>query len=145
MAPMQKRAWWGLGMGLALGLAFIIVFFTMGGVTEFDRNANFRITVDVLAISALVINLVIVNVPIRRKEIADERDRKIIEWAPRVQWMAVIFTLAAWTIGLTENYHQTGMIPAAYLYVVFLSTLVISTVAQTAGILIGYWRMDRNA
>jgi putative transcriptional regulator len=47
----------------------------------------------------------------------------------------------AWTIGLTEVYHGTGQKPTAYLFVIFLSVLVVSTLAQSAGILIGYWRM----
>jgi hypothetical protein len=145
MAPMQKRAWWGLAAGLAFAAAFIIVFFTMGGVAKFDVNANFRLIVDALAIGALVINLVIVNAPMRRRGMVDERDIKIIDRAPRVQWLAAIFTLVAWTIGLTERYHATGLVPSVYLYVVFLSVLVVSTIAQSAGILLGYWRMDRNA
>jgi hypothetical protein len=145
MAPMQKRAWWGLAVGLAFAVAFIIVFFTMGGVAKFDTNAGFRLIVDALAIGALVVNLVVVNVPLRRRGMADERDIKIIDWAPRVQWLAAIFTLVGWTIGLTERYHETRLVPSVYLYVVFLSILVVSTIAQSGGILLGYWRMDRNA
>jgi hypothetical protein len=144
MAPMQKRAWWGLGAGLVFAAAFIIVFFTMGGIARFDSNTNFRLIIDALAIGALVINLVVVNVPMRWRGMADERDIKIIDWAPRVQWLAVIFTLVAWTIGLTERYHATGLVPSVYLYVLFLSVLIVSTIAQSAGILLGYWRMDRN-
>jgi hypothetical protein len=144
MAPLQKRAWWGLGLGLAFAVAFIAVFFGLGGVEKFDENAAFRLVVDVLAIAALVVNLVIVNVPFGRKNQVDERDRVIIAWAPRIQWLAVILSLAAWTIGLTESYHDTSLIPSVYLFVVFLSVLVVGTVAQSAGILIGYWRMERG-
>jgi hypothetical protein len=144
MAPMQKRAWWGLGLGAAFAAAFVIVFFSMGGVAKFDTDAGFRLLVDILAIGALIVNLVVVNVPLRRRGMADERDLKIIDWAPRVQWLAVIFTLVSWTIGLTEHYHQTGLVPSVYLYVVFLSVLVVSTIAQSGGILLGYWRMDSN-
>jgi hypothetical protein len=145
MAPMQKRAWWGLGVGLAFAIAYFIVFFTMGGVAKFDSDTSYRLIIDALAIGALIVNLVVVNVPMRRRDMADERDIKVIDWAPRVQWLAVIFTLVAWTIGLTERYHATGLVPSVYLYVVFLSVLLVSTIAQSAGILLGYWRMDRNA
>jgi hypothetical protein len=140
MAPMQKRACWGLGLGASLAVAFIAVFFAMGGIDKFDTNASFRLIVDVLAIGALVVNLVVVNVPLRKPGMADERDIKIIDRAPRVQWLAAIFTLVAWTIGLTEHYHTSGLVPSVYLYVVFLSILVVSTLAQSLGILIGYWR-----
>jgi hypothetical protein len=145
MAPMQKRACWGLGLGAAFAAAFIVVFFAMGGIDKFDTHASFRLIVDVLAIGALVVNLVVVNVPLRKPGMADERDIKIIDRAPRVQWLAAIFTLVAWTIGLTERYHASGLVPSVYLYVVFLSVLVVSTLAQSLGILIGYWRMSGNA
>jgi small-conductance mechanosensitive channel len=140
MAPMQKRAWWGLAIGLAFIVAFILVFFLMGGIETFDENTNFRLTIDALMIAALVANLVIVNLPLTKPGMADERDHRVIEWAPRVQWLAVIFTLVAWTIGLTEHYHDTGLVPSVYLFIVFMSVLVVSTVAQCLGILIGYWR-----
>ena len=144
MAPLQKRAWWGLGLGLALAVAFIAVFFGLGGIEQFDDNTAFRVTADVLAIAALVVNLVVVNVPLAKKGFADERDLRIVAAAPRIQWLSVIFALVAWTIGLSEHYHDTGLVPTVYLFVVFLSVLVLSTVAQSAGILIGYWRMDRG-
>ena len=143
MAPLQKRAWWGLVLGLAFGLAFIIVFFSMGGIEQFDEDRNFRIIIDILAIAALVVNLFTLNISLRRPGMVDERDLKIIGWAPRVQWLAVIFTLAAWTIGLTVYYDTTGQVPSAFLFIIMLSVLVISTLAQSLGIIIGYWRMDR--
>jgi hypothetical protein len=59
--------------------------------------------------------------------------------------MAVIFTLVAWVIALNEVYSSTHLIPSVFLYVVFMSVLIVSTLAQSLGILIGYWRMDRNA
>ena len=143
MAPMQKRAWWGLATGLAFGIAFILVFFLMGGIETFDEDVNFRLIIDALMLAALVGNLVIVNLPLLKPSMVDERDRQIIDRAPRVQWLAVIFTLVAWTIGLTEYYHDTGLIPSVYLFIVFMSVLVISSIAQSLGIIIGYWRMDR--
>ncbi len=144
MAPMQKRAWWGLALGLVFGAAFIAVFFAMGGIEEFDKNRTFRVIVDALAIGALIMNLVIVNIPLRNPKLADERDLKIARWAPRVQWIAVVFTLVGWVIGLTERYHETGLMPTAYLFIVFLSVLVVSTLAQSAGILIGYRRTEHG-
>ena len=65
--------------------------------------------------------------------------------APRVQWLAVIFSLVAWTITLTEVYWEQGEIPVIFLYLIFISILIVSTLAQSIGILIGYWRMGRYA
>jgi hypothetical protein len=143
MAPMQKRAWWGLSIGLVLAVAFLLVFILMGGIETFDEDQGFRIIIDVLMLGCLVSNLIIVNLALRKPGMADERDRLIIDRAPRIQWLAAVLSLVAWTITLNEIYQETGQIPAVFLYVIFMSVLVVSTVAQSAGILIGYWRMDR--
>ncbi|MDP6416863.1 MAG: hypothetical protein QGG54_17790, partial [Gammaproteobacteria bacterium] len=98
----------------------------------------------VLWVGGLVANLVIVNMAFRKPGLVDERDRLIIDSAPRIQWLAVVFSLVAWMITLTEVYQDTGQIPVIFLYVIFMSILIISTLAQSAGILIGYWRMERH-
>lgn len=144
MAPMQKRAWWGLILGAAFAAAFAIVFVVKGGIETFDTDTGFRLTVDALMLAALVVSLVVVNIPIRNRKLADERDISVFEQAPRIQWMAVIFTLVGWVIGLTEYYHGTRLVPSVWLYVVFMSVMIVSTLAQSLGILIGYWKMDRG-
>ena len=75
---------------------------------------------------------------LRRKNQIDERDRLILGRAPVVQLWAVIFSLVIWTIVLTETYWDQG-IPPIFMYIVFIATLVVSAVAQSIGILIGYW------
>ena len=42
MAPLQKRAWWGLGVGLVFAAAFTLVFILKGGIATFDEDRNFR-------------------------------------------------------------------------------------------------------
>jgi hypothetical protein len=144
MAPLQKRAWWGLGVGLAFAVAFVLVFVLMGGIETFDEDQGFRIIIDVLWIGGLVANLVILNLALRKPGMVDERDKLILDRAPRIQWLAVVFTLVAWVIALNEVYQSTGLIPAVYLYVIFMSVLIVSTLAQCLGIVIGYWRANRN-
>jgi uncharacterized membrane protein len=143
MAPLQKRAWWGLGVGLAFTIAFVLVFVLMGGVETFDTDQTFRIIINVIWIGGLVAHLVIMDFTLR-KAIVDERDKMIRDRAPRIQWIVVIFTLAAWVIGLNEVYQETSLIPATYLYVMFMSVLVASWLALSLGIIIGYWRANRN-
>ena len=143
MAPLQKRAWWGFGVGLAFAIAFALVFVLLGGIQTFDADPTFRIIIDALLIGALIVNLVIVNIPLRNPKIVDERDIRIVERAPRIQWLAVIFTLVAWVIALNEVYQDTGLIPAVYLFVMFMSVLIVSTLAQCLGIVLGYWRANR--
>ena len=144
MAPLQKRAWWGLSVGLVFAIAFTLVFILKGGISTFDEDQGFRIIIDILWVGGLVANLGIVNLALRKKGMVDERDKLILDRAPRIQWLAVIFTLVAWMITLTEVYHDTGLVPSVFLYVIFMSVLIVSTLAQSLGILIGYWRMDRN-
>ncbi len=144
MAPLQKRAWWGLVTGLVFAAAFTLVFILKGGITTFDEDQGFRIIIDILWVGGLVANLVIVNLALRKQGMVDERDRLIVDRAPRIQWLAVVFTMVAWTIALTEVYHDTGLVPSVFLYVIFMSILIISTLAQSIGILIGYRRMSRN-
>ncbi len=144
MAPLQKRAWWGLGTGLVFAAAFVLVFILKGGIETFDEDQGFRIIINVLWIGGLVANLVIVNLAPRKPGMADERDLRIVERAPRIQWLAVVFTLAVWMITLTEVYSDTGQIPSLFMYVIFMSVLIVSTLTQCLGILIGYRRMERN-
>ena len=145
MAPLQKRAWWGLAVGLVFAVASMLVFVLMGGIETFDEDATFRLIIDVLWVGGLVANLIIVNLALRKPGMVDERDKIIADRAPRIQWLAVVFTLVAWTIILNEVYRATDLIPAIFLYVIFMSVLIVSTLAQCLGILIGYWRMDINA
>jgi hypothetical protein len=145
MAPLQKRAWWGLATGLVFAVAFVLVFILKGGIETFDKDANFRIIIDVLWIGGLVANLVIVNLALNKPGMVDERDKMIADRSPRIQWLAVVFTMVAWVIALNEAYQKTDLIPAVFLYVIFMSVLMVSTIAQCLGIIIGYWRMDRNA
>jgi len=144
MAPLQKRAWWGLAIGFVFAIAFVLVFILMGGIDTFDADQTFRIIIDVLWVGGLVANLIIVNLALRKPGMVDERDRMILDRAPRIQWIAVVFTLAAWVIALNEVYQSTDLIPAVYLYVIFMSVLIVSTLAQCLGILISYWRANRN-
>ena len=144
MAPLQKRAWWGLAIGLVFAVAFSLVFILKGGIATFDEDQSFRIIIDILFVGGLVANLLIVNLALRNPGMVDERDKLILDRAPRIQWLAVIFTMVAWTIALTEVYHNTGLVPTVFLYVIFMSILIVSTLAQSLGILIGYWSMNRH-
>jgi len=143
MAPLQKRAWWGLGIGLVFAIALVTVFINKGGIATFNEDQGFRIIIDILWVGGLIANLIIVNLALRKRGMVDERDRLIMDRAPRVQWLAVVFSLVAWTIALTEIYWEQGQIPVVFLYLIFMSILIISTLAQSIGILIGYWRMER--
>jgi hypothetical protein len=144
MAPLQKRALYGLVLVLLFSTAMLVLFLAGGGINKFDADAGFRMAIDALCIAGLITPLILFQPIIQNQSKFDERDRLIMNRATFTQWMTVIFSLAAWVITLTEAYHASGNLPVNYLYIVFLSILLISTIAQSLGILIGYWRMNRN-
>ena len=144
MGTLQKRALYGLVFGITWAAAMAAIFFVKGGASTFDKDTGFRLIIDGLWIGGLVVYLALFATIMRIPTKFDERDRTIMDRSTRAQWLAVILSLVAWMVGLSEGYHSEGQIPVVFLYLIFISTLVVSSVAQSAGILIGYWRMNRN-
>ena len=144
MAPLQKRALYSLVIGLVLTIALIAVLVIQGDVTAFDRDPNLRYVMYAVLIGVPLVYGILCDLTLRKPTQIDERDRLIIEKSSRVQWLAVIFSLVAWTIALTEIYHEERQVPVAFLTLIFVSALIISPLAQSLGILLGYWRMNRN-
>jgi len=145
MAPLQKRALYGLIFGVVWAVAIIVVFIMRGGVNAFNADVGFRLIVDGLWIGGLVVYLILFRTIIGKRGKFDERDKLIMDRAPRVQWWAVIIALVVWMITLSEVYHDVGQIPVVFLFLIFMSSLIVSMIAQSIGILVGYRRMERNA
>jgi uncharacterized membrane protein len=144
MAPLQKRALYSFVIGLVLTIALIVVLVAQGDITAFERDLKLRLVMYAVLIGVPLIYLILVNLTLRKPTQLDERDRLIIEKSSRAQWLAVVFTLVAWTIALTEIYQDQGQVPIAFLQLIITSTLIISALAQSLGILVGYWEMNRN-
>ncbi len=143
MAPLQKRAFYGLIFGVAWIIAMVVVFILKGGANAFNEDQGFRLIMDGIWVGGLIFYLVLFYTIIRKPKLVDERDKLIYDLSPRTQWLAVIFALVAWVIGLSEGFRGQG-IPAVYLYLMLFTILSISSIAGSIGILIGYWRMNRN-
>jgi len=144
MAPLQKRALYSLVIGLVLTISLIAVLVIQGDITAFDRDPNVRYVMYAVLIGVPLVYGILCDLTLRKPRQIDERDRLIIEKSSRDQWLAVIFLLVAWTIALTEIYHDEQQVPVAFLTLIFVSALIISPLAQSLGILTGYWRMNRN-
>ena len=142
MAPLQKRALYGLAFGVAWTVAIILVFIVKGGVSAFSEDQGLRLIIDGLWIGGLIFYAILM-LTLRKQTQVDERDRLILGRAPVIQLWAVILSLVIWTIVLTEIYWDQG-IPPIFMYIILMFTLIVSAVAQSIGILIGYWRMGRN-
>ncbi len=144
MAPLQKRALFGLVFGVVWIAAMMAVFLLKGGAQAFDQDADFRLLIDGLWIGGLLVHLALFATITRQRAKFDERDKLVLDRSARAQWSAVLFSLVAWVIGLSEFYRSEGQIPIVFLYVIFIFTLAIGSLAQSVGILIGYWSMNRN-
>ena len=144
MPVLQKRALYSLVIGLVLTIILIAVLVAQGDVAELEENLNLRLIMYAVLVGVPLVYLVLVGLTLRKPTQVDERDRLIIERSSRTQWLAVIFALATWTIVLTEIYREKGQVPVTFLNLIFISILIIGTLAQSLGILIGYWRMNRN-
>ena len=141
MAPLQRRAFYGLLIGFMWIVAIVVVFILKGGVSAFDEDQGFRLIIDGLWIGGLVVYLILYKTILHEPDHVDERDKLILDNSPRFQWWAVIFTLVAWVIALSESYHNEGQVPVVFLYLIFMSVLIVSMIGQAIGILIGYRRM----
>jgi hypothetical protein len=103
-----------------------------------------RLTVTALAIASIVVSAF---VPMRAERWAhaedghlDERDRAILTAAAGGQAGAILVTIAGWMIGLTETFHEAGAVPVVHLYLMFWTSVVVSSLAWLAGIVLAYRR-----
>ena len=141
MAPLQKRAIYSLVAGVVLAAAVVIVLVIQGDVAEFFDGLNSRLVLYAAVVGVPLIYLILVHVTLRKPTQIDERDKLILEKSRSVQYLFIILSLAAWTIGLTEVYSDTRQIPVEYLNLITMSILIISPLAQSIGIVMGYRRM----
>ena len=144
MAPLQKRALYCLIIGCIFTVALVVVFLLEDDITAFNRDLTLRWTTYTAMIGVPLTYLVLIDLTLRRPTQLDERDRLILLGSGRVQWIAVVLSLAAWMIALTEIYREQREVPVVFLTLIFISILIISVLAQSFGILLGYRRMNRD-
>jgi uncharacterized membrane protein len=144
MAPLQKRALYSLIIGFILTIILVATLIAQGDISSFDRDPDLRLILYSVIIGVPLVYLILVNLTLRKPTQIDERDRRIVERSSRTQWLATILSLVIWTIVLTEIYRDQRQVPIIFLTLIFVSALIISALAQSLGIILGYWRMNRN-
>ena len=144
MTLLQKRALLSFIIGLLLTAVAVVVLISQGDITAFDRESNLRMVMYVALVGVPLVYLILVNLSLRKPVQIDERDHRVMEKSGKVQWIASILSLVVWTIVLTEVYRESGQVPVPFLYLIFMSTLIVSTLAQSLGILLGYGRVNQN-
>lgn len=144
MTPQQKRAWYGLAIGIIWTLSIVAVF-VIKGVTAFDEDPGMRATVYALFVAGILAYVAMMYVTgwkmARDGVLMDERDRSILRRVPVYQMFAVLVTLGIWMVALTETYWEEGHIPIVFPYLIFYSAIVVNIVFASAGTLIAYWRV----
>jgi len=144
MAPLQKRAWLGLGIGVAASAAIVALLVTRGA-TSFNEDDGTRWIFYALVLGMLIAWTVLLT-PFfrgsgRTRALRDERDEAIIRRATQAQLWGTIGVVVAWSIALTEVYSDRGEIPIVFPNLIFWTVIVVNMLAQAIGILIGYRRM----
>lgn len=138
---LQVRAIWALIIGTVTLLLILSVFSTTS-VESYYQNDAIRIRVYLFALGGAAAYLIVHFITgLRyRREQRDERDLKVLHWAPTVQVTGMTLTLAVWAIGLTESYWSVGQVPIAYPILIFLSTIIVGGLFNALGVLLGYRR-----
>jgi len=143
VTPLQRLARRSLGLVLALTLAAAAVV-VLSGVQAWWESDAVRLSATGLLLAALLVFTFytsrIWSWTARDDGSLDERDRAILAGAPAGQAPAMLVTLAAWMIGLIETHQGTHMVHSAFLYLIFWSCLMVSVLAQLAGVVTGYRR-----
>lgn len=141
LSPLQRYAWWELGISLAMCLAILAVVLE-AGPTSYARDTTTRLLVTALLLVGLVGYVGVMLVAVRKISkgdiVMDERDRGILARAPTAQVLGVMITLAAWSILLTEAYREQGQVPIAFPGLIFWSSYLVILLTLPIGVLIGY-------
>ncbi len=141
MPPLQRRASWGLVIGVVTFGALTAILVTKGAATYWEDD-NFRLSVMALFIVGLVAQAAITSFPLigadARKRL-DERDRAVLARAGTAQSTLVLLGLATWLVILGQRFHDQGAVPMVYLYLIFGSVVLLMMIGQSLGILLGYW------
>ena len=145
MTLLQKRAWFGLGIGLTV-TAGIVVLMLSRGVTQFLDNDETRYAFyGLIGAGGLLWLLVYLLTRQPTGVPLDERDRAILDHAPAIQSGLILISLAFWMIGLTEVYRAEGSIPIVFASLIFWSSWIMHMLGLSIGILFGYWRARTHA
>jgi hypothetical protein len=137
----QARRYLWLGSVPVVAASGIVVW---AGPQTFYGSDPVRITVTMLLLAALFVlaGFAIQARAWSRRQAGplDERDRDILEKAPKLEGGAMLITLALWVVGLQQTFWGAGAVPLVYLYLVFWSLLMVKSLALPIGVLIGYRR-----
>lgn len=140
-APLERLGWVGLGVTLAVGIG-LAALVALTGTDFIDENTTARLLFWLLMIVGFGVWGAFWYVIKRRSggAVVDERDRAILARSLSVESIIVLFSLVTWTVVLTEVYWDEGVLPIAYLQLIFWSTFIGGAFGRSLGIVMGYRR-----
>lgn len=144
---LQKRARWSFFVGTVVGVA-IFAALAQWGPAELFANRSLRLPLLGLFMASVVAHALVLSVARPRRsgpERLDERDRLILTRAPALQSVAVVVSLALWSIVLEEVYSDAGAVPLQFPFLIFVTTFIVQMLALAGGILVGYRQVDLDA
>jgi len=141
--PLERMARWSIALGLLPSLLAAGLVLRFGPTASYDDD-RVRLAVLLLMLGAVLafaaFSIQAGRWAAREDGSLDERDRAILGRAPTAQSVAVLVTLAVWTIGLHETFIDTRLVPTVYLQLMFWSCVVVNLLALPVGVLFGYRR-----
>jgi hypothetical protein len=142
MTPLQKSAWCGLLVGLAMIGACVLVIARAGPEVYFEDGDLRLLVLGFIFVAMAAWLQVVVRSARGDRQGLDERDQRVLLMAPNIQTAAMLITIALWHVALTESFRGEG-VPTGYLSIVFWSVFLAFMTAYSGGILIGY-RLGRT-
>jgi hypothetical protein len=140
MAPLQKRAFYGLIVCALWAIALVVIFVTRGGIDGLvvDKGSEAWL-VGALVVGFLAYLITLVATRGKPGEVTmDERDKAILARARAAQLWSAMLTLAVWAVSLSRIYWAEGQVPVQYLYIITMSTWLVVVVAENVAVLLGY-------
>lgn len=138
----RYAAWTLLEVGFLTALAAGIVM--VHGPEVWWEHDRVRLTVTLVLLTALatylVFYLAVRKLRNRSEALFDERDAVIMNRSGAGAGGAMMVVMAIWMIALVEAYHDTGLVPSYFLYLIFWSLVMTNVIASLADILLAYRR-----
>jgi hypothetical protein len=142
LTPLQKTATAGLVIGLLLLAGVLWIFLSKGGATTYDVDPAMRM--QILGLFMISIANFTVFSALARKN-ADERDQRVLGWAPHAQSILLLLVVVAWCVTMPIRFHDEKSVPTIYFYLISGSAWLVYMLAFFVGILLGSWVSPRHA
>jgi hypothetical protein len=145
MTLLQKRAWFGLGIGLIVLAGAVALVLLRGPAHVFEDDSS-RYTFYALIGGGGLLWLLVYLITRQPSGVPmDERDIAILAHAPAIQSGLMLVSLGVWMIGLTEYYRGEGAIPLVFASLIFWSSWIMHMLGLSIGVLVGYRRSRTHA